>query len=217
MTGTRTRHVVVTGTDTGVGKTFVTVQLLAQLRRNSNAIGLKPIETGWSGRLSDAWALAEASGRALDQTIAHHFDLPAAPKMAVEHEGAAELSLGELATWIRAQSEASDLCFVEGAGGWLVPWSNSFMLPDLAVALDAGVLVVGRAGLGTINHTLLTLEVVRRTSKVLAVALSLRPDESAAFAERNAKEIMRISKVPTHVVPENLRQLTATFHVEQQT
>jgi dethiobiotin synthase len=128
----------------------------------------------------------------------YRFAAPLAPAVAAEMEGAAV----ELAPVVRAvdrlRSLAPDLLLVEGAGGLLVPLSASTDMADLAAALDMPLLVVARDGLGTINHTLLTLEAaaargLRVAGVVLCAATPVTSDRDAA---RNAEEIARRGRVP---------------------
>jgi dethiobiotin synthetase len=86
----------------------------------------------------------------------------------------------------------ADVVVVEGAGGWRVPITEEYDMSSLAKKLDADVVVAARAGLGTINHSLLTIEAVERDGlKIAGVVLSRRPDEDREFALSNADEIRR--------------------------
>jgi dethiobiotin synthase len=206
---------IVTGTDTGVGKTFVTVAVLRGLReRGIDAIGLKPVETGWSDPdASDAAALAAASNRDLAETLWGHFALPAAPSVAARAEGR-EISSPEIQGWVRGWS--GPLTLLEGAGGWLVPFSPDVLFRDLAVDLHpTAVLLVATATLGTINHTLLTAESIRASGcAVLAVVLSLHPDDDPVAASSNAREIQDRLSEPVLIFPDDLDSLLDLFHVE---
>jgi dethiobiotin synthetase len=154
------RGVFVTGTDTGVGKTLVSCAILRTLRgRGIDVVGMKATETGVgpAGPL-DARALAEAadSDEPLDRICPQHFALAAAPNVAARHEG----KVAELPPVLSAFADLSarhDFVLVEGAGGLRVPISDDVDMADLALALGLPIIVVARAALGTINHTLLTL------------------------------------------------------------
>lgn len=156
-----TRGFFVTGTDTGVGKTLVACALVRGLRaRGLDVGGMKPIETG-VGETGphDALALRAAAGDRdpLDDVCPQRFALAAAPSVAA----AAEARQVELWAIRRAHQRlaARHGCVVaEGAGGLLVPIAEGLSMADLARELDLPLLVVARAALGTINHTLLTLE-----------------------------------------------------------
>jgi dethiobiotin synthetase len=171
-----TRGVFVTGTDTGVGKTVVSCAILRALRaRGVDAIGMKAMETGVgeAGPL-DAIALAEAGGHdePLELVCPQRFALPAAPNVAARHEGrTVDLSCVEEA--FATLAARHDFVLVEGAGGLLVPTRDGRDMADLALLLALPVVVVARARLGTINHTLLTLaESARRGLRVAGVVIS---------------------------------------------
>jgi dethiobiotin synthetase len=170
------RGLFVTGTDTGVGKTVVACALVRELRRAGLDVGvLKAVETGVgpAGPL-DATALREAAEGvdSLEEVCPLRFALPAAPNVAARHEGGtvdldrARRAFGQLAS-------RHDVVVVEGAGGLLVPITDDANMADLAADLDLPLVVVARAALGTINHTLLTLsEAGRRQLTVAGVVIS---------------------------------------------
>ena len=154
----------VTGTDTGVGKTLVTCALLRALReRGIDAAGMKPIETGVgaAGPL-DAIALREAAGAVdpLDDVCPQRFALPAAPTVAAAAEGRS-VDLEAVRAAHARLATRHPCVVVEGAGGLLAPAAKGATMADLAGQLGLPLLVVARATLGTINHTLLTLEAAR--------------------------------------------------------
>jgi len=201
----------VTGTDTGVGKTHVCVELVTWLRaRTHAAIALKPVETGWNEETSDASRLARASCRDVKTTLWQHFQNPLAPAVAAEREGRS-LEQESMLRWIEQNARGSDTCFVEGAGGWMVPFGVDWMFSDAAARSEAGVLVVGRATLGTINHSLLTLTAVSRTNPIVALVLSRLPDVSIDVARRNQDEIRRRVGVDVKIVPDEMPELGALF------
>jgi dethiobiotin synthetase len=159
------RGFFVTGTDTGVGKTVVACALVRELRRAGFDVGvMKPAETGVGAEgPQDAIALRDAAG--VDDPLAEicpfAFALPAAPSVAAAHAGR-KLDLGHVTECFRRLSARHACMVVEGAGGLLVPLAEGFTMADLARELGLGVLVVARGALGTINHTLLTLEALDR-------------------------------------------------------
>lgn len=161
----------VTGTDTGVGKTVVGCAIAEALRRRHVAIGvMKPIETGVGpqGPL-DAISLAEAAGvsDALDLVCPQRFALPATPSIAAEQEGRT-VDLSAIRAAHAELTRRYPFLLVEGAGGMLVPIAPGFSMIDLAAEFGAPLVVVTRASLGTINHTLLTLEAIERRGLALA-------------------------------------------------
>lgn len=167
------RVLFVTGTDTGVGKTTVSVALLAAWAKTGRVVRpLKPIETGMTDHTegSDAARLAAAVGLRENDTMLWRFALPAAPESAAMAEGK-RIDLGQLIAAI--QQLPGENLLIEGAGGLLVPVAPGVVMADLAQALGARLLIVGRTQLGTINHTLLTLaESQRRGLPVCALILN---------------------------------------------
>ena len=172
------RILFVTGTDTGVGKTTVSVALLAAWAKTGRVVRpLKPIETGITDGTegSDAARLAAAVGLRETDTALLRFSLPAAPECAAAAEGQ-QLALGPLVATI--QQLPGENLLIEGAGGLLVPIAPGVVMADLAQALGARLLIVGRTRLGTINHTLLTLaESQRRGLPVCALILNRLGEE----------------------------------------
>jgi dethiobiotin synthetase len=161
----------VTGTDTGVGKTVVACALARALRAAGRDVGvLKPAETGVGpdGPL-DARALREAAGvdDPLDAVCPVQLALPAAPSVAAAAEGRT-VDTGAIRKAYDALRARHETLVVEGAGGLLVPLAEGFTMADLARELALPVLVVARASLGTINHTLLTVEALARRGLPLA-------------------------------------------------
>jgi dethiobiotin synthetase len=173
------KRLFITGTDTGVGKTWFTCWLVRQWRaRGLDAVALKPIAAG--GR-EDAELLRAASGRALtlDQINPLHLREPAAPLVAAREEGRAidfaELNAGVL----RIAAHRSHVA-IEGVGGWRVPLGPHYEVRHWARDLGLPVVVVARAGLGTLNHTLLTCESIRATGLPCAgVVLNPGADQDA--------------------------------------
>jgi dethiobiotin synthetase len=168
--------VFVTGTDTNVGKTIVACALVRALRATGHDVGvMKPVETGVGpeGPL-DAIALREAAGvdEPIEVVCPQRFSLPAAPSVAARAEGR-EVDLEIVRRDFEGLAGSHDFVVVEGAGGLLVPLTENVAMIDLASELRLPLLVAARAKLGTINHTLLTLEVARaRGAKVAGVVIS---------------------------------------------
>jgi dethiobiotin synthetase len=166
----------VTGTDTGVGKTVVSCALIRELRARGFGVGaIKPIETGVGpdGPL-DAIALRDAAGTsdALEIVCPQQFALPAAPNIAASAE-ARDVDLAVIEAAFQRISDRRDFVLAEGAGGLLVPIRDHFTMADLAQNLGLPLLIVARAALGTINHTLLTLEAAAtRKLQLLGVVIS---------------------------------------------
>jgi len=192
----------VTGTDTNVGKTYVACAIARQARAQGHKIfAFKPIESGCvpgsDGQLvgADQELLAKAAGDWQQGPLRglYRFALPAAPLVAAE---AARTTI-DLAQIVQtAHHGAADshatLTLVEGAGGWRVPITADADMSTLSRALSLPVLVAARAGLGTINHTLLTIEAIHRDGlSVAGVVLSRRPEDDLEAAQSNRFEINR--------------------------
>ncbi|HEY0480026.1 MAG TPA: dethiobiotin synthase [Kofleriaceae bacterium] len=192
----------VTGTDTDVGKTYVACALARRGRAGGHRVfAFKPIETGCAagpdGELvgADQELLAIAAGDWQRGPLrgVYRFPLPAAPFVAARQASRTiDLALLERTARDGSSQSQSSLTIVEGAGGWRVPITPEADMSTLARSLGLPVLVVARARLGTINHTLLTLEAIERDGlRPAAVVLSQRPDDETEAALSNRDEIRR--------------------------
>jgi dethiobiotin synthetase len=203
------RGLFVTGTDTGAGKTVVAGAVVAALRAQGERVAaFKPIVTGLDEPAEPGWPrdhelLAAAAGASAEAVAAHGFGPPVSPHLAAELAGV-ELDLDALvlaAGAVAAEADATVLV-VEGVGGLLVPLTRDRSVRDLAVALGFPLLVAARPGLGTINHTLLTLEAARAAGlAVAAVVLTPWPDEPTVMEESNRATIARLGAVRVATLP----------------
>ena len=186
----------VTGTDTGVGKTFLTAALARRAREiGERVFAFKPIETGCTpGQLGeDQRELVAAAGGWQQGELGGLYSLarPVAPWVAARDEGVT-IDIDRILAIVQEASRSVDRTLVEGAGGWRVPVTADLDMAGLAQRLGGRVVVVARATLGTINHSLLTLEAVERDGcTVVALVLSLRPEDDRSLAESNVQEISR--------------------------
>jgi dethiobiotin synthetase len=168
--------VVVTGTDTGVGKTVVTAALAAC----AAAVGLrvavvKPGQTGvTTGEETDVDMVRRLSAPATARSLVTYPD-PLAPLAASRMAGLPPLDLPAVADTIHAEVATHDVVLVEGAGGLLAPMGESWTVADLATVLNAPAVVVTRAGPGTLNHTALTMEALRRRGIPACVVIGAWP------------------------------------------
>ncbi len=186
---------LVTGTDTGVGKTLVTTMVAAALCERGVRVGVaKPVETGCptvDGTLypEDAVALRGAANdpTPLDAVCPQRFADPLAPVLAARRAGAA-IDVAALVAALRARAATADVLLVEGAGGLLVPLTPHATYADLAQSLAARVLVVVGSRLGAINAALLTLEALERRALPIAgyVMSRLASDADPAVATNSA-------------------------------
>lgn len=155
-------QIFITGTDTGVGKTWFTSHLVEAWRaEGKNAAALKPIATG---DREDVQLLWTASGHALslDEINPVHFRMPAAPLLAARAENR-KIDFFELNRSISELALRFSHLAVEGVGGWRVPLAENYEVRDWARDLGLPVVVVALDRLGMLNHTLLTVENVRAT------------------------------------------------------
>jgi len=184
----------ITGTDTGVGKTFFASSLVRALRSlGVEAVGFKPVETGCTPECSDARLLGEASGVYLEPV--YSFKTPVAPSVASELEGV-KIEPERIKERIRELSARHPFLVVEGAGGIMVPITWSYTYLELASELSLPTVVVALNKLGVINHTLLTVEVLRnRGVEVKAVVLNSFKKEDESF-DTNYQSLKRLLNLP---------------------
>ena len=157
--------IFITGTDTGVGKTFFACGLARLLKSYGYSVGvMKPVETGCvmrDGALypEDAWRLKEASGCAetIERICPYRLPEPLAPSIAAERAGV-RIDIDRLLAVFEEIKGAHDITLVEGAGGLMVPLLPSYTFADFARVAKLPVIVVAANKLGVINHLLLSLE-----------------------------------------------------------
>jgi dethiobiotin synthetase len=194
------RGLFVTGTDTGVGKTVVTAGLAGALREAGHDLAVvKPLQSGHhrEDAAGDAATLQRLGG--LDQPLAEitpwAFTAPLAPAVAAELEGR-RVALADVVAHVADVAAHHDLVLVEGAGGLLVPAGDGWTILDLAQALGLALLVVARPGLGTVNHTALTVRVARGAGlRVAGAILNGAADPGDASTARNAGLIRDLAGV----------------------
>ncbi|HUW18076.1 MAG TPA: dethiobiotin synthase [Sedimentisphaerales bacterium] len=188
----------VTGTDTGVGKTVIAGAIARILTDRGLKVGVfKPIATGcnrhWEGRVSyDAEFLANCanSNLSLSTITPVGYLTPAAPIVSAAHEGR-PMDFESIANAYRQICESSDIVIVEGIGGVRVPLTAEFDLLDLAAEFDLPVVIVARATLGTINHTLMTIDCLRSARlKIAGVVINGYDATEAGVAEETAEQVI---------------------------
>jgi dethiobiotin synthetase len=198
------RGLFVTGTDTEVGKTVVAAALAAALAADGEAVGaFKPVVTGTDepldGKPRDHELLAACAGMEPRDVAPYTFGPAVSPHLAAE---LAEMAIDPmvLVETARRNGEGRTL-IAEGVGGFLVPITlDGYLVRDLAVALDLPVVVVARPGLGTINHTLLTVESIRAAGlEVAGVVITPWPEAPTQMQRSNLNTITVLGEVD--VVP----------------
>jgi len=184
----------ITGTDTGVGKTFFCVSLIKALNEKGlSAVGYKPIETGCSPECEDAKALGKASGLYLPPL--YSFETPVAPSVASELEGV-PLDILALHLKISSLKEKYAPLIIEGAGGIMVPITWNYTYLDLVKDLSIPVIIVALNKLGVINHTLLTAKACLKAGvKVVSVVLNSFKAEDESFYT-NLTSLRKLLSVP---------------------
>ncbi len=200
----------ISGTDTGVGKTIVSSGLTRYARRlGINCVGIKPVETGCpvkNGLLEtvDGRILWEAGDKvlSLDECAPYRFTMPAAPFRAAAMEDSS-LSVADIVEHILTVSEDADLVIVEGAGGLMTPVEDKKLMIDIINDLKFPTLLVGRLALGTINHSILSIEALQnRQIPVKGLALCSSQKMSGPEEEYTPGDLARIVHgIPIVVLP----------------
>lgn len=185
----------VTGTSTDVGKTMVTAALAATARAAGASVAVcKPAQTGVApGEPGDLAVIERLSGVTRTVELARYPD-PLAPDTAARRCGQPLLTLAETASAVASLADA-DLTLVEGAGGLLVRMGE-FTLLDLAQKLDAPVLLVAAAGLGTLNHSELTTRALSSAGvRCAGLVIGAWPDEPDLAAQCNRDDLPAVTGV----------------------
>ncbi|HEY0935031.1 MAG TPA: dethiobiotin synthase, partial [Trebonia sp.] len=198
MTGSDLRSILfITGTGTGVGKTVATAAVAALAAAAGRRVAVvKVAQTGVpdrpGGDTPDLDTITRLSG-VTDTYELNRFPDPLSPEAAARVSGLPAADFGRAAAFIETLAATRDLVLVEGAGGLLVRYNSSgATLPDLAAALDAPALVITAAGLGTLNHTALTLEALRaRKVRITGVVIGSWP-RHPGLAERENLTDLRV-------------------------
>lgn len=201
------RGVFVTGTDTEAGKTVLSACLLATMRAaGEDVLACKPLLTGISDPATGAWPaddelLAAAAGMRPEEVTALRFGPAVSPHLAAELAGE-PIDPETLLARVRTMLSGADTVVVEGVGGLLVPIAGAWSVRDLARALAMPLVVAARPGLGTISHTLLTLEAARAAGlDVRAVVLTPWPGQPDAIARSNRETIASLGDVEVATLP----------------
>jgi dethiobiotin synthetase len=189
----------VTGTDTGIGKTIVAAGLARLLVNRGVSVGVfKPVASG--GAVSKDGKLLQKAAKlpnlAYPGIVPLHYKRPLAPWTAGWKEGRVDLSKVEKA--YQKAKASCDFLIVEGIGGIRVPITQNFFVTDWMAKWKLPVLVVARAGLGTINHTLITFEALR-SRKIKVIGVLVNGYKGKDLAERtNVKALKKLLKVPVY-------------------
>ena len=193
----------VTGTDTGVGKTVVAASIAAALRsRGIEVRARKPVVTGLDEPTDPCWPpdhelLAAAAGAPPGEVTRFLYGPAASPRLAAALAGEALDPRALLAASGAADRDRPGFLVVEGVGGLLVPLTGELSVRDLARELGLPLVIASRPGLGTINHTLLTLEAARAVGLTIAgVVLTPWPPAPSTLERSNLETIATLGTVP---------------------
>ena len=205
---------VVTGTSTGVGKTTVTSAIAALAVAAGHRVAvLKPAQTGVdAAQLGDVDEVRRLAGPSVTCRELARFPDPLAPARAARLAGLVPVTTATTASAARELAGEHDLVLVEGTGGLLVPLDDSGgTLADVAAALSAPVLVVAGAGLGTLNHTALTVEALRtRSLSCVGIVIGAWPTQPDLAARCNLIDLPAVTGLSLlGVVPGGASRLTS--------
>lgn len=195
---------LVTGTDTGVGKTVVTAALAAVATGLGCRVAVvKPAQTGVGAGPdveSDMDTVARLAEPTTVRTLAEFAD-PLAPLAAARVAGRPPLALDTVLAAVTELNDKHDLVLIEGAGGLLVPMGDGWTTGDLAQQVGGPVVVVARAGLGTLNHTALTLEALTHRGLSAVVVIGAWPLRPELVHRTNLEDLpgVRVGVVPDGV------------------
>lgn len=195
-------RLAVTGTDTHVGKTLVSVALVWLFRRHGLRVAaMKPVETGNGDDGVRLWHVAGASDSP-DDVCPYHFPDPVAPYLAARRAGK-PLDLSLLDAAFARLTRERDAIVVEGAGGLLVPFTRELAFDGLCQRWALDLLIVAANRLGVINHTLLTVRAAHAAGvRVRAVVLSTHtPDADDLAQQTNLAMLRELAGVPIFNLP----------------
>jgi dethiobiotin synthetase len=216
------RGVFVAGTDTGVGKSIVAAAVCAGLAACGEKVAaFKPAVTGLNEEGPEGWArdhelLASVAtaGQSPDDVAPHRYGPPVSPHYAAELAGE-QIEPNEVLAKARNLADHADALVCEGVGGLLVPLTSGYLIRDLALDLGLPVLLAARPGLGTINHTLLSLEAARTAGlDIRGVVMTPWPGDDPALADSNRRTVELIGNVAVHCLRPVTRETLAEAGAE---
>jgi dethiobiotin synthetase len=210
------RGIFVTGTDTSAGKSVLAAAICAALAARGELVAaFKPAVTGLDeaprGWPRDDELLAAAAGGLSPEDVApYRFGPPVSPHLAAELAGT-RIETARLVDAARAAAAGSDALIVEGVGGLMVPLTAGYLVRDLAVDLGLPTLIAARTGVGTINHSLLTLEAARSAGlRVAGVVMTPWPEDPEPLQRSNRATVERLGRVRVSGLPPTRPDALAT-------
>jgi len=197
--------IFVTGTGTEVGKTVVAATIARTLAGDGQRVHVfKPAVTGLDEEVEADHALlrrASGSGQSDEEIAPYRYGPPASPHLAAALAGE-EIDPERLRETARTAAEDADALVCEGVGGLLVPLSPTYLVRDLAADLGYPLVIVATPSLGTINHTLLTVEAARTANlHVAAIVLNPWPEQPNKIEQSNRETIAALADAPVHTLP----------------
>jgi dethiobiotin synthetase len=185
-----TRGFFISGTDTGVGKTSVSLGLMRALQAQGHAVaGMKPVASGCHSAANglendDALRLQRCSSLPVEyaQVNPYAFEQAVAPHLAARLSSTS-IQIPVISRSFRDLSEGADFVIVEGVGGWLVPVNAEQTMQDVAIGLGLPVVLVVAIRLGCLNHALLTADAIRKSGLWLAGWVANRVDPQCQYPD----------------------------------
>ncbi len=192
----------ITGTDTEVGKTYILSLICKRFVRLGKRVGVfKPVESGLKNNPSPDFKLLAKAADDKEKPL-YVFKEPLAPLIASSVENV-KIDKSKILSFINKDLDENnyDIYFIEGAGGLFVPLSEKTMIIDLIKSLDYEVILVARAGLGTVNHTLLSIEALKsRGIKIKSIILNEVIETSRKQIKNNAKMIEDFGNIKVNAI-----------------
>jgi dethiobiotin synthetase len=204
----------ITGTDTGVGKTYTAARLLQLLRASgASCAGMKPICCG-DRRDAELLLTAGSDGLTIDEVNPVWLKTPAAPIVGSLMEKV-DIDVDHILAAFHSLQNRVEHVIVEGTGGWMVPIHRNYFVSDLAVAMKVSVLAVAYNRLGCLNHASLTVQSIRGYGlRCVGLVLNNAQETGDIAALTNADILRRILDVPLFCgLGENLTELPADWRL----
>jgi len=210
--------IFITGTDTDVGKTVIAGCLAAVLNKAGKKVCVyKPVQCGdlLEGNIkSPDLDLVKKLSNIPDEALVndYSFTMAASPHLAAEHDKT-KIDIGSIKEHVKSLINGYDFVLIEGAGGLMVPLTRTYTVLDLIQDLSVPVLVVSRAGLGTINHTSMTVSVLK-SLEIPVLGIIFNYFKGGILEEDNKEIIHKLNNVPIiGLVPfsENIEELAENF------
>lgn len=187
--------IFITGTDTGVGKTYISYLLTKALLKSGKKVAyFKPVETGCISECEDAKKLSSITGQSIDEVVLYKFKNPVAPLVAEREEGL-NISIDKIMDHFEYLKNKYNFVVVEGAGGIYVPITEVkgkiYTYLDLVKDLKIPVIIVARANLGTINHTVLTINALKNIKADIKAVILNKASKNPSLAEKTNPDIIK--------------------------